>query len=133
MGPAFYALAALLRSKSLIALLALFTHYILNIGEWDNKFHLVLITWATAFGGAVTIEYAADPEVNSVGAAVRISMMLAVTYFSVLLTSMLLHRGFFHRLRKVRSFLPLTRLCLVPLPLDVMFLRLFAFSRCFLH
>ncbi|RAR07325.1 cytochrome p450 [Stemphylium lycopersici] len=101
MGPAFYALAALLRSKSLIALLALFTHYILNIGEWDNKFHLVLITWATAFGGAVTIEYAADPEVNSVGAAVRISMMLAVTYFSVLLTSMLLHRGFFHRLRKI--------------------------------
>lgn len=107
MGSTFYALAELLRSKPLIALLALLTHYVLNIGEWDNKFHLVLITWVTAFGGTVALEYAADPEVNSVGTAIRITMTLAATYFSVLLTSMLLHRGFFHRLRKVRKFPPL--------------------------
>jgi|TARA_R110002003_G_scaffold68_15_gene6202 hypothetical protein len=87
--------------KPIFALLALATHYVLHKGEWDNKFHLFLGGWMVAFGGLAITEYAYDSRANTIGAALKVTATAAAVYFGVLMTSILLHRGFFHRLRKV--------------------------------
>ena len=91
----------LAQSKPVIALLALATHYILHQGEWDVTFHVVLGTWTAAFSGLAVAEYAYSLQTNTIGAAVKVMTTSTVLYFSVLAASILLHRGFFHRLRKV--------------------------------
>ncbi|KAH8724657.1 cytochrome P450 [Phaeosphaeriaceae sp. PMI808] len=87
----------------IFVLLALATHYILHNGEWDNTFHVILAIWTVAFSGLAVTEYMYDPRVNSVNAVLRITATAASLYFGVLTTSILLHRGFFHRLRKIPS------------------------------
>jgi len=94
-------LAELVHSKPAVAVLALATHYILHNGEWDNAFHIVLGAWTVAFGGLTVAEYLYGSHANTLGSVVRTSMGIALVYFGVLSTSILLHRGFFHRLRNV--------------------------------
>ena len=98
MASTYHALAELLRSKPLIAILALFTHYIAHSAEWESLCYLILRTWALAFGGIAAITYMA---VETLTATIQVTTMIASIYFSVLVTSVLLHRGLFHRLRKV--------------------------------
>ncbi|KAI8939307.1 hypothetical protein NX059_003097 [Plenodomus lindquistii] len=92
---------ALATSKPIVVGLALASHAILNEGEWDNAFHYVLAIWTLAAGGLATAEYICNPQVNSIGAAVSITAVTAAVYMSVLITSILIHRAFFHRLRHI--------------------------------
>lgn len=101
MASTYNALAELLQSKPFVSLLALVTHYILMSAEWDNAFDLVLRTWALAFGGIAAIIYLADRRTEAIATTVQTTAAIASLYFSVLITSVLIHRGFFHRLRKV--------------------------------
>jgi hypothetical protein len=96
------------RSKPVVALLALTTHYILHNGEWDNDFHVFLGVWLVAFSGLATAEYASDSRANTIDAVMKTTASAGIVYFSVLVTSILLHRGFFHRLNKVRERLAST-------------------------
>ena len=93
--------AQLVQSKPLIASLALITHYILHSDEWDNSIPTFFGIWTVAFGSIATIEYVADPRTQTVGSAIYSSGAVAATYFSTFIASILLHRVFFHRLRKV--------------------------------
>jgi hypothetical protein len=99
----FFQIVQLARSKPIIALIALATHYVLHNGEWDNTFHIFLGIWTVAFSGLAVTEYTYDPRVNSVIAATKVSATAATVYFTFLTTSVLLHRAFFHRLRNVRK------------------------------
>ncbi|KAF1920436.1 cytochrome P450 [Ampelomyces quisqualis] len=100
MAPMFHSVQ-IAHSKPIAALLALATHYVLHIGEWDNEFHVFLGIWTVAFGGLAAAEYMHDPRVTSIGVAVKVSSVTAIVYFSVLTTSIILHRAFFHRLRRI--------------------------------
>lgn len=90
-------------SKPIVAGLALVTHSILHRDEWDNSFHAVLGVWAAAVSGLATAEYVFNPDVHSVGSAVRIATVTAVIYLGILVMSALIHRVFFHRLQTVVS------------------------------
>ena len=94
-------LAELLRSKSLIVLFALITHYVLHSTEWDNSVFLLLRIWAVTFGGIAAITYMADQRADAISTTVQITATVTSLYFGVLVTSILLYRGFFHRLGKV--------------------------------
>lgn len=91
----------LAHNKALIGLLGLSTHYILNASEWDTYMPRVLATWVLAFGGIAAAEYTYNPWVNTVGDVVAITLTTAAVYFGTMSASILLYRGFFHRLRKV--------------------------------
>ena len=101
-----YGIMGLAHSKALIATLALATHYALHRSDWDNTFHTVIGIWAVAFGGIAIFEYVADGRTESLGVAVQLAARTATFYFAILIASILLHRGFFHRLRKASA--PLT-------------------------
>lgn len=92
----------LARIKPIIALLALASHYVLHSDEWDNGFHIFLGIWTIAFGGLATAEYVYDPRIKTIGAVIQFIATTAAVYFGTLITSILLHRVFFHRLRRVR-------------------------------
>jgi hypothetical protein len=96
-------LTELAHNKPFVALLALATHYILHNGEWDNSLHVFFGTWMVAFGGLVVTEYGYDPQVSTMGTAVMAATSVAALYLSILTISILLHRGFFHRLHTVRN------------------------------
>lgn len=98
---AISALGEHLRSKPVIAFLALATHYVLHTFEWDTRFHLILYSWALGFGGIALITFMTGQHAGAIAATVQMTATVASLYFSVLFTSILLHRGFFHRLRKV--------------------------------
>ncbi|KAH7095576.1 cytochrome P450 [Paraphoma chrysanthemicola] len=87
--------------KSVFALLALATHYVLHNGEWDNAIHYLMGVWLVAFGGLAFTEYAYNSATTTIGAAAKVSATAASIYFGVLIASVLIHRGFFHRLRKI--------------------------------
>jgi hypothetical protein len=103
MAAELYHLVELVQSKPLIASLALLTHYVLHSGEWDHSIPVFFNIWAIAFGGVAAIEYVANPRAKTVGSALQFTATVAALYFSTLVASVLLHRGFFHRLRKVSS------------------------------
>jgi hypothetical protein len=90
-------------SKPAAALLALATHYVLHNGEWDNSFHIFLGIWTVALGGLAVTQYVYDPRTHGIVAASKVTAASAAVYFTVLTTSILLHRAFFHRLRNVRK------------------------------
>jgi hypothetical protein len=91
----------IVHKRPFIDLLALVTHYILHNGEWDNSLHLFFGVWTAAFGGLTVAEYVYNPQATTIGAALKVATSVAALYFSILTTSILLYRGFFHRLRKV--------------------------------
>lgn len=91
----------LAHNKTIFSLLALATHFVLYKGEWDNRFHYFLGLWLVSFGGLATAEYLYDAEAKSVATVAQITASAAAVYFSTLVASILLHRGFFHRLRRV--------------------------------
>jgi predicted MFS family arabinose efflux permease len=103
MAATLYRVVELVQSKLLIASLALITHYILHNDEWDHSITVFFNIWVVAFGSVAAIEYVADPRAQTVGSALQSAATVAAIYFSALVTSILLHRGFFHRLRKVSS------------------------------
>jgi predicted MFS family arabinose efflux permease len=96
-----YRIAELVQSKPLIASLALLTHYVLHSDEWDNSIHIFLGIWGVSFGTIAAIEYVVDPRAQTVGSAIHVTITVAAIYFGSLIASVLLHRGLFHRLRKV--------------------------------
>lgn len=115
--PHLFQADVLAHSKPVFAFLALGTHWILHNGEWDNSFHAVIAIWLLFFGGIATAEYVSDPRITTVGAAVGVAATAAAVYFSTLVTSIILHRGFFHRLRKVSHCSPvLTKGFINPCP-----------------
>jgi hypothetical protein len=99
-------LVQLAHSKSFIALLALATHFLFHTDEWDNSLHVIFAAWTAAFGGLVVVKYRYGPQPATIGGALITATSTAALYFGVLVTSIVLHRGFFHRLRKVCSRSP---------------------------
>jgi hypothetical protein len=95
-----YKVVDFVQSKTLIASLALITHYVLHRGEWDNAFHIVIGIWATAFGCITTFEYIFDTHAKNLSIAIQLAARTVSLYFTVLVVSILLHRGLYHRLRK---------------------------------
>lgn len=91
----------LAHSKPAVAVLALASHYVLANGEWDNTFHLILGTWVLAFTGLTMADYLYGSQAHTLGDALKTSTAAALVYFAVFFASILLHRGFFHRLRNV--------------------------------
>jgi hypothetical protein len=91
----------LARSSPVLAFLGLFTHLILHRDEWDNDLNTFIMIWLFGFGGIAIAEYAQDPRINTIGAAVKVTATAAAIYFSTLCMSVLAHRVLFHRLRKV--------------------------------
>ena len=91
----------LVNNKLVFAALALGTHYVIHSAEWDNCFHIILGVGTLVFSGCAAAEYAFDARAKSIGAAIRLTAATAIVYLAVLWTSILLHRGFFHRLRNV--------------------------------
>lgn len=61
--------------------------------------------WLFGFGSVATVEYIQDPQANSITAVAKVTTVAAAIYFGVLSASILVHRVFFHRLRKVVSAL----------------------------
>ena len=90
----------LIHSKPLAAGLGLVSHFVLNNGEWDHVTHLVGAFWIVAFGALGAIECRLDPRVQSIIGAIQIVGTVAAIYFGSLVTSILIYRAFFHRLRK---------------------------------
>lgn len=88
-------------NKTLIALIALITHYIVHRGEWDNTFHIVICIWVILFGSVACFEYIAATSARNVSIAIQLAARTASLYFAILVVSILLHRGLYHRLRKV--------------------------------
>lgn len=91
----------MVRSAPVLALLGLLTHFILRRGEWDTCFHKTLGIWLISFGGIATTEYLRDGQNRSIANAVKVTTVAASIYFGTLITSILIYRGFFHRLRRV--------------------------------
>jgi hypothetical protein len=91
----------LAHSKPFIALLALITHFVLHSAEWDNSLHVFFAIWTAGFGGLAVAEYGYGPQPATINGTLLTATSTAALYFSVLMTSILLHRGFFHRLRTV--------------------------------
>ncbi|KAF2466583.1 cytochrome P450 [Lindgomyces ingoldianus] len=90
----------LIRNKSLAVVLGLVSHVLLMQGEPDHQGHIIFSVWMVAFGIATVTEYATDSRVNGIFQALAVSGLTATVYFAALLTSILLYRGLFHRLRK---------------------------------
>ncbi|CAN9121715.1 unnamed protein product [Alternaria alternata] len=88
-------------NKTLIALIALITHYIVHRGEWDNTFHIVIGIWVILFGSVACFEYIAATSARNVSIAIQLAARTASLYFAILVASILLHRGLYHRLRKI--------------------------------
>jgi uncharacterized membrane protein len=95
-----YNLTGLAQSKTPITSLALITHYALHRGDWDNAFHIVIAIWVIAFGCIATFEYVADTHSKDLSIAIQLAARTALLYFAILVVSILLHRGLYHRLRK---------------------------------
>jgi hypothetical protein len=96
-------LMQLAHSKASIALLALATHFVFHTDEWDYSLHVFFAVWTAAFGGLAVVSYGYEPQPTTIGGALLTATSTAALYFGVLVTSIVLHRGFFHRLRKVCS------------------------------
>ena len=94
-------LVELLNSKPVFAALALVTHNSLHTAEWDILAHVIISSWMLFFGTCAAAEYLLDKRVHSLGEAVRYTSVPMGVYFGTLVTSILIHRGFFHRLGKV--------------------------------
>jgi hypothetical protein len=101
MASAFCTLVELLRSKPVVVFLALATHYVLHNTEWDNSFDMVLRVWAIAFGAVAALTYMTDQRAATIATTAWVTGTVASLYFGILVTSILIHRGVFHRLRKV--------------------------------
>jgi hypothetical protein len=92
----------LVRSKPVFVSLALCTHYILHSGEVDYYTRAFLVTWCLGFSGIAAAEYRFDPQARTLTAAIQITAIAAIVYFSTLTASVLIYRGFFHRLHRVQ-------------------------------
>lgn len=95
--------AVLVRSKLVLAPLALCTHFVLHSGEIDYYTRSFLSVWGLAFSGIATIQYLYEPHAPTLSAAIAIAANAALVYFGTLVTSVLIYRGFFHRLHKVQK------------------------------
>ena len=84
-----------------IALFALATHSVLHFGEWDNSLHIIVGVLLAVFSGFAATIY--NPPTHNINTAFITTVTAAALYFAILTTSILLHRGFFHRLRNVRT------------------------------
>jgi cytochrome P450 len=88
-------------NKVVIAVLALTTHFVLHSSEWDHDLHIFLGLWSLAFGGLFTAEYLHQDHTKALAAAIQTTATIAAIYFGTLIASVLIYRGFFHRLRGI--------------------------------
>lgn len=86
--------------------LALATHLVLHSSNYDYYLHILFGFWAVAFSGLVTAEYVYLDRAQTSTAALRSTTITALMYFGTLISSVLIYRGFFHRLRIVRYARP---------------------------
>ncbi|KAF1956545.1 cytochrome P450 [Byssothecium circinans] len=89
-------------SKPLAAALGLLSHAVLNQGEWDGMAHLLLFS-PVPFSTLVAAEYLLDSRATSLVAALKLASATTAVYLATLVASILIYRGFFHRLRKFPS------------------------------
>lgn len=104
------------RSKASFALLGLLTHHLFHRHEWDYKAHRLLIIWPVALASIGVVEWVHS---RAIKAALGTTATAGAIYFGTLVTSILIHRVFFHRLRKVcdREYQPsITRLTCISSP-----------------
>ncbi|KAF2685629.1 cytochrome P450 [Lentithecium fluviatile CBS 122367] len=90
----------LMHNEPLAVALGLLSHYALNNGEWDHSSHLFVVFSPLVFCALVVTEYALDPQVMSVVAALQVTATIVAVYLGTLISSILIYRAFFHRLRK---------------------------------
>jgi hypothetical protein len=86
------------RSKASFALLGLLTHHLFHRYEWDYQAHVFLVIWPVALASIGAVEWIHS---NAIEAALGTTTTAGAVYFGTLVTSILIHRIFFHRLRKV--------------------------------
>ncbi|KAF2752115.1 cytochrome P450 [Sporormia fimetaria CBS 119925] len=97
-------MAGFLTRNEVAVLSALATHALLNRFTLDRYSHLVLLAWIAAFGSVAAGEWRADAGFRK---ALQDTAKIACVYFVTLLTSVMVYRGLFHRLRKFPGpFLP---------------------------
>jgi hypothetical protein len=94
----------IIHNKPAFAVLALATHYVLHSGEWDNDSHIFLGVWTITFSGVAVLKYVSQPDAANLRDPIIIAASAAAVYFGTLITSIILHRGFFHRLKKVYHY-----------------------------
>jgi hypothetical protein len=88
-------------NKLVNALLALATHAVLHYGEWDNSLYTIFGAWILGFSSLLVTIYSS--QTHTIGGALITTINAAALYFGVLIASILIHRGFLHRLRNVRK------------------------------
>jgi hypothetical protein len=88
------------RSRTAFALLGLLTHHLFHRYELDYEAHKLLIAWPVVLASTGAVEWVHSKAIYTV---LETTATAAVVYFGTLLTSILIHRVFFHRLRKVCS------------------------------
>jgi len=94
-------MANIIRSKTLAGGLGLFTHFLMNHGEWEQRSHIIIPAGPILFGALVATVYLIDPRVGSIFAALKVAATAAAYYLGTLTASILIYRAFFHRLRQV--------------------------------
>jgi hypothetical protein len=98
------------RSKASFALLGLLTHHLFHRYEWDYTAHRLFVIWPVALASIGAVEWAHS---SAIKAALGTTATAGAVYLGTIVTSILIHRVFFHRLRKVcaRGYQPsITRL-----------------------
>ena len=93
----------LLHSRRLAAALGLLSHYALNNGEWDQSSHLLATVPPVVFCILALVGYLVDPQIDSIATALQVTLVTAAVYLGTLISSILVYRAFFHRLRDVSS------------------------------
>ena len=88
------------RSRTAFAVLGLITHHLFHRYEWDFEAHKLLIIWPVVLASTGAVEWVHSKSIYTV---LETTVTAVVVYFTTLLTSILIHRVFFHRLRKVCS------------------------------
>jgi hypothetical protein len=88
----------LVRSKVSLALLGLLTHHLFHRYEWDYEVHRWLVIWPVALASIGAVEWVHS---SAIKAALGTATTAGAVYFGTLVISILFHRVFFHRLRKV--------------------------------
>jgi hypothetical protein len=86
------------RSKTSFALLGLLTHHLFHRYEWDYEAHKWLVIWPVALASIGAVEWVHS---SAIKAALGTTATAGAVYFGTLVISILIHRVFFHRLRKV--------------------------------
>ena len=93
----------IIRSKSLMACIGLLSHVFYMRGHHDNKGLRYLKIYSIAFMAMALVEYSTDKRVHTIFEALSVTMTAASVHFVAMTSSIMIYRGFFHRLAKVNN------------------------------